>query len=95
MDSSGSKESESIDANANDHSALIRAYPTIARPLVRLAFWLEDRTGLWQTLGPMLRHPVPRKAGWMYVFGSATMMAFIIQVVTGVALATIYVPSTS
>jgi ubiquinol-cytochrome c reductase cytochrome b subunit len=95
LDSSGSKESESIDANANDRSALIRAYPTIARPLVRLAFWLEDRTGLWQTLGPMLRHPVPRKAGWMYVFGSATMMAFIIQVVTGVALATIYVPSTS
>jgi ubiquinol-cytochrome c reductase cytochrome b subunit len=95
LESSGSEQSKSIDANASDRGTLIRAYPMIVRPLVRLAFWLEDRTGLWETFGPMLQHPVPRKAGWMYVFGSATLMALIIQVVTGVALATIYVPSTS
>jgi ubiquinol-cytochrome c reductase cytochrome b subunit len=95
MESPASDEPQSVEAGEMDRAALIRAYPAIVRPLVRLAFWLEDRTGLWKTFGPMLRHPVPRKAGWMYVFGSATMMAFLIQVLTGTALATIYVPSTS
>jgi ubiquinol-cytochrome c reductase cytochrome b subunit len=95
MESEDSDQPQSTDDGEPDHSAVIREYPAIVRPLVRVAFWLEDRTGLWATLAPMLHHPVPRKAGWMYVFGSATMMAFIIQVVTGTALATIYVPSTS
>jgi len=95
MESSGGEEPECLDADAGDPIAVSHAYPWIVRPLVRAAYWLEDRTGLWETFGPMLHHPVPRKAGWMYVFGSATLMAFIIQVVTGVALATIYVPSTS
>jgi ubiquinol-cytochrome c reductase cytochrome b subunit len=87
--------SDADDGGAIDRSAIIRQYPLLIRPLVRIAFWLEDSTGLWATLAPMLHHPVPRKAGWVYVFGSATMMAFIIQVITGTALATIYVPSTS
>lgn len=41
-----------------------------------------------------MEHPVPARTGWWYVFGSATLIAFLIQVVTGVALATAYVPST-
>ena len=95
MESPDSDELQSAETGEIHRIAPVRAYPTIARPLVRLAFWLEDQTGLWKTFGPMLHHPVPRKAGWMYVFGSATLMAFIIQVVTGTVLATIYVPSTS
>jgi len=95
MESPGNDEPESAESKEIDLPALVRAYPRPVRPLVRLAFWLEDRTGLWRTFGPMLKHPVPRKAGWMYVFGSATMMAFLIQVITGTVLATIYVPSTS
>ena len=59
-----------------------------------IADWIEDRTGLVSTIGKILRHPVP-PAGWMYVFGSATLTAFMIQVVSGTALALIYVPSTS
>ncbi|WP_029917490.1 cytochrome b N-terminal domain-containing protein [Pelobacter seleniigenes] len=58
-----------------------------------IANWLEDRTGLWQMIRPMLLHPVPPKTGWSYIFGSATLLAFMIQVVTGIALATIYIPS--
>lgn len=60
-----------------------------------IAGWIEDRTGLISSVGKILRHPVPRQAKWKYVFGSATLTAFLIQVVTGTALALIYVPSTS
>lgn len=56
--------------------------------------WFDDRTGLAEALGPILRHPVPPNTGWGYVFGSATLLAFILQVVTGIALSSSYVTST-
>jgi ubiquinol-cytochrome c reductase cytochrome b subunit len=55
--------------------------------------WLEDRTGLGAVFGRLMRHPVPPGTGWLYVFGSATLMAFLLQLVTGAALATVYVPA--
>ncbi len=54
---------------------------------------IDERSGLSRALGPILRHPVPPGTGWKYVFGSATLFAFVLQVVTGIALATSYVPS--
>jgi ubiquinol-cytochrome c reductase cytochrome b subunit len=57
--------------------------------------WLDDRLGIADLIGPSLKHLVPRDAKWWYVFGSATMLAFIVQVATGVALAFSYVPSSS
>jgi len=61
--------------------------------LKRIWAWIDDRTGASETLGPMMTHPVPRKSTWAYVFGSATLFAFIIQVASGVVLAMAYVPS--
>lgn len=55
--------------------------------------YIDDRTGVAKILEPLARHPVPPNIGWAYVLGSATLVAFIIQVVTGIALATAYVPS--
>ncbi len=55
--------------------------------------WLDDRTGISEALNPLLDHPVPRNAKWMYVFGSATLFMFIIQVITGIGLALIYQPT--
>ncbi len=55
--------------------------------------WLEDRTGLFSMIGRMARHPVPSGARWWYVFGSATLCAFLIQVASGIALALYYIPS--
>lgn len=56
---------------------------------------VNDRLGLVKTLKPILEHRVPKESKWAYVFGSATLFSFILQVVTGVVLATVYVPSTS
>jgi len=54
----------------------------------------ENRTGLIAFFTALAEHPVPPDTGWWYVFGSATAVAFVIQVVTGMALATSYISST-
>lgn len=61
----------------------------------RRAFeWLDLRLGMRGVWHATAEHPVPRDVNWFYVLGSATLTAFIVQVVTGVALAFAYVPST-
>jgi ubiquinol-cytochrome c reductase cytochrome b subunit len=57
--------------------------------------WLDDRLGLSSAVAPVLTHAVPRDTGWWYVFGSATLLAFGLQVFSGVILAFSYIPSAS
>lgn len=54
---------------------------------------MDDRCGFTENILPIIRHPVPPKAKWSYVFGSATLFCFILQVVTGIALSLFYQPS--
>ena len=54
--------------------------------------WLDDRLGFSTTFKPLIEHPVP-PTGWDYTLGSATLIAFTVQVVTGVALAFTYIPT--
>lgn len=67
------------------------------RPLGSLVDWLDARLGFRETLGPMMRHPVPRAIegplGWWYVFGSASLTFFLLQIITGICLTLVYVPS--
>jgi ubiquinol-cytochrome c reductase cytochrome b subunit len=65
------------------------------RLLVASWKWIDDRIGITDLMGPAMGHLVPRDSKWWYVFGSATMLAFVVQVVTGVALAFSYVSSSS
>ena len=63
------------------------------RLLIGVADWVESRLGAKDVIKPMLDHPVPNDLGWWYVFGSATMTLFILQIVTGICLSAVYVPS--
>jgi ubiquinol-cytochrome c reductase cytochrome b subunit len=59
-----------------------------------IADWLDERLGLAGPLEEVATHPVPHDtASWWYVFGSATLVCFVVQVVTGICLALVYVPS--
>jgi ubiquinol-cytochrome c reductase cytochrome b subunit len=63
--------------------------------LKKIWHWIDDRTGFSQNIVPVIQHPVPPKAKWSYVFGSATLFCFLLQVITGVSLALLYQPSSS
>jgi ubiquinol-cytochrome c reductase cytochrome b subunit len=67
------------------------------RRLTGVLGWFEHRLGLRAALAPMLGHPVPRELagpmGWWYIFGSASMTMLVIQIVTGIGLALVYVPA--
>ena len=68
--------------------------PRGTRALESIARWFEERTGVTQALAPVMAHPVPRRtASWWYVFGSATLALFALQIATGICLALVYVPS--
>src|SRR3981189_1793107 len=56
--------------------------------------WLDARLQLGSSVRETAEHPVPREtASWFYVFGSAAFVVFLLQIVTGIMLALIYVPS--
>src|SRR6266446_10470529 len=63
----------------------------------RILAWCEARLSLRDTVGPMMMHPIPRGAagpmGWWYVFGSASLTLLVIQILTGIGLSFVYVPS--
>jgi ubiquinol-cytochrome c reductase cytochrome b subunit len=65
--------------------------------LAAVGGWFDDRLHLRTTLLPMLKHPIPPSAagpmGWWYIFGSASMTMLMIQIVTGIGLAMVYVPA--
>ncbi|MFV0338597.1 MAG: cytochrome b N-terminal domain-containing protein [Chthoniobacterales bacterium] len=56
--------------------------------------WLDKRLFLQKLFNATAGHKVPKTSGsWWYVFGSATLLCFCIQIVTGILLALVYVPS--
>jgi ubiquinol-cytochrome c reductase cytochrome b subunit len=64
------------------------------RLIERVNQWFEERLQLKASVKETMEHPVPRRtASWFYVFGSAALTVFGLQLVTGILLALLYVPS--
>src|SRR2546426_486057 len=66
----------------------------VVRLIERVGRWFDARVQLASTAKAVMAHPVPhRTASWFYVFGSAALLVFVLQIITGILLALIYVPS--
>jgi ubiquinol-cytochrome c reductase cytochrome b subunit len=67
------------------------------RWLSAVGSWFDARLRVRATLLPMMEHPIPREVagpvGWWYVFGSASLTMLLIQILTGIGLALVYVPA--
>jgi len=62
-------------------------------PLTHLFRWLDARTGIRAIAKKLLDEPIPGGARFAYVFGSGLLFIFLLQVITGIALALYYTPS--
>src|SRR6187401_2219545 len=64
------------------------------RMIAKIQEWFDFRLQLAAPIREAAAHPVPRNtASWWYVFGSAALTVFLLQLVNGILLALIYVPS--
>lgn len=64
------------------------------RLIKKLAEWFDQRLQLGKPIQETMAHPVPRStASWAYVFGSGSLTVMMLQFVTGICLAFVYVPS--
>src|SRR5215831_6547969 len=61
-----------------------------------VALWIDERLYISRIFAATAGHTVPRSSSsWFYVFGSGTLLCFMVQIVTGICLALVYVPSAS
>jgi ubiquinol-cytochrome c reductase cytochrome b subunit len=59
-----------------------------------IALWIDHRLHLGKLFDATAGHPIPASAAsWFYVFGSGTLLCFVIQIITGICLALVYSPS--
>src|ERR1700730_1852454 len=64
------------------------------RLIEKVVNWFDQRLQLGAPVRETMEHPVPREtASWFYVFGSAALTVFAFQLLTGILLALLYVPS--
>jgi ubiquinol-cytochrome c reductase cytochrome b subunit len=62
--------------------------------IAKIGRWFDHRLHLATPIWEAAEHPIPRKSSsWFYVFGSAAFTVFLLQIVTGILLALVYVPS--
>ncbi len=68
--------------------------PGLKQRGIELYLWFERRLGLGKPMIEAAEHEVPENtASWWYVFGSAATVLLGLQVMTGILLALVYVPS--
>ena len=55
--------------------------------------WLQERLDIKESVDKLLYRKVPRGVGWWYTLGSATLVTFILLVLSGAFLMMNYSPS--
>ena len=66
------------------------------RVIKKMGEWFDHRLQLAAPIRDAAEHLVPKNtASWWYVYGSAALTVFLLQIVSGILLALIYVPSAS
>ncbi len=55
--------------------------------------WLDERLHVSEIMDAAFEHPVPKSSNFLDYLGFATLFVFINQVLTGIMLATVYIPS--
>jgi ubiquinol-cytochrome c reductase cytochrome b subunit len=64
------------------------------RLIQNISDWFDARLQLGTPIRETVEHRVPGEtASWFYVFGSAALTVFVLQLVTGILLALVYVPT--
>jgi quinol-cytochrome oxidoreductase complex cytochrome b subunit len=61
----------------------------------RVYEWVDERTGIKPAVDYVLYRRIPKSVNWWFTFGSASMVVFLVQVVSGIFLAMGYSPSTA
>lgn len=71
-------------------------FKPVVDALTNLALWFERRLHIVKIWESSAGHPIPKSsASWFYTFGSMTLLCFVIQILTGILLALVYIPSPS
>ncbi|MHB1654238.1 MAG: cytochrome b N-terminal domain-containing protein [Desulfitobacteriaceae bacterium] len=60
-----------------------------------MGHWLDERLHFSEILESMFEHPIPKPSNFLDYLGFATFFVFVSQAITGILLATVYVPSAS
>src|SRR5262245_3696468 len=72
----------------------MRMIDTAMDTIAKIGEWFDRRLQLAAPIREAAEHPIPRSsASWWYVFGSAALVVFLLQLATGILLSLIYVPS--
>src|SRR5438105_10474970 len=72
---------------------LILPQPRVKQRLTEAYRWFDERTGSTELLHKGLYEAVPRRGGWAYTLGSATLALILLQLFSGIFLLLDYVPS--
>src|SRR5437660_11762673 len=65
----------------------------MARRLAAAYNWFDERTAIRSLVRKGLYEAVPVRGAWFYTLGSATLVLILLQLVTGIFLTLLYVPS--
>src|ERR1700754_1013913 len=67
---------------------------SMIKNLRNVALWIDERLYISRIFAATAGHTVPRSSSsWFYVFGSGTLLCFMVQIVTGICLALVYQPT--